>query len=61
MTFTEEREEEKAVSLVPESEELRFPSLDGLSIIPLKETTNKSSLRALQIAAFNKMMFSREA
>lgn len=61
MAFTEEKEEEKTVSLVPESEELHFPLPDGLSIILLKETTNKSSLQTLQITAFNKMMFSREA
>lgn len=55
------RRRARAVSLVPASGEPRFPLPDGLSVMPFKKTTNKSSLQALQIAAFSEVIFSREA
>ena len=51
----------RAGSLVPASGEPRVPLPDGLSVMPYKETTNKSCLQALQIAAFSEVTFSREA
>ena len=46
---------------MPESEELRSPLPGGGSVVPLKETTNRSSPQALQVTACNEVMFSRGA